>query len=499
MPDHAERFELATVALGPAVPRGGLDGQRVVVIGGPAPLAEAVAADLLGRGAEVDRHPASGPGLPVEAEVLAALAEADVLVDLSTAAVDAVGDARSVFATMQPALLGRASRLLAVSSAGDGDRAAASGVPGLSRAIAREFPSALVRSVEVDTFASAGDQVPLAAALVDELLDTDAPSSVSWVGGHRTTRSVVASPAPAATGEAAFTAESVVLLTGGARGITARVAQALAALAPGRLVLVGRSSEPADEDHRTAEAGDRLDLRRVLLGLGELRTPAAIEAACDRILADREIRTTLAGLRAQGATVEYHAVDVRDPALGAVVDAVYERHGRLDAVIHGAGVLDDRFVRDKTAEGFDRVFGTKVDGARTILAHVRPGTRVVLFGSVSGVFGNRGQCDYAAANDALDALSRASQPGHGGRVVTIDWGPWGGGGMVSAELEREYARRGIGLIDPDDGVAALLTELAHPTGATQVVVMRGDPAAFAEGPRPAFVAPEEADGVALGD
>ncbi len=277
------------------------------------------------------------------------------------------------------------------------------------------------------------------------------------------------------------------------------MAQALAELAPGRLILVGRSSEPGDEDHRTADATDLASLRRVLLGLGELRTPAAIEAACDRILADREIRATLAGLRANGATVEYLPVDVRDAALGTVIDGLYEQHGRLDAVIHGAGVLDDRFVRDKTHEGFDRVFGTKVDGARTILAHVRPGTRVVLFGSVSGVFGNRGQCDYAAANDALDALARASQPGHGGRIVTIDWGPWGGGGMVSAELEREYARRGIGLVDPADGVAALLAELAHPTGATQVVVMRGDPSAFAEAPRVAFEAPEEADGVALGD
>ena len=120
-------------------------------------------------------------------------------------------------------------------------------------------------------------------------------------------------------------------------------------------------------------------------------------------------------------------------------------------------MLDDRFLRDKTAEGFDRVFGTKVDGARAILAAPRSGLRfVVLFGSVSGVFGNRGQCDYAAANDALDALARTPRRPHGCRVVSIDWGPWGGGGMVSPELEREYARRGIGLVDPDDGVLALL-------------------------------------------
>jgi hypothetical protein len=51
--------------------------------------------------------------------------------------------------------------------------------------------------------------------------------------------------------------------------------------------------------------------------------------------------------------------------------------------------------------------------------------------------------------------------------------------MVSAELEREYARRGIGLIDPAEGVAALLRELAaHTPAPAQVVYFCGDVNAF---------------------
>jgi hypothetical protein len=45
-------------------------------------------------------------------------------------------------------------------------------------------------------------------------------------------------------------------------------------------------------------------------------------------------------------------------------------------------------------------------------------------------------------------------------VVSVDWGPWAGSGMVSAELAQEYERRGVRLIDPEHGVACLLSELA---------------------------------------
>jgi KR domain len=129
-------------------------------------------------------------------------------------------------------------------------------------------------------------------------------------------------------------------------------------------------------------------------------------------------------------------------------------------------------VPDKSPESFARVFATKVDGARALRDGLRDGLRfLVLFGSVSGVFGNRGQIDYSAGNDALDTLAQLWSSRLPGRVVCLDWGPWAGGGMISAELEREYARRGITLIDPDAGVSCLLAELAADSGPAQVVYM----------------------------
>jgi NAD(P)-dependent dehydrogenase (short-subunit alcohol dehydrogenase family) len=223
-------------------------------------------------------------------------------------------------------------------------------------------------------------------------------------------------------------------------------------------------------------------LRRVLAQAGG-HTPAEIEAATSRILAEREIRATLVELAGVAASVRYSSIDVRDPAaVKALVDGVYQRHGRLDGIVHGAGVLADRLMVDKTTTEFARVWQTKVDGARALAEAARSDLSfLVLFGSVSGVFGNRGQADYSAANDALDALARIWAPRTDGRVLAVDWGPWAaaddGTGMVSAELTREYAKRGIGLIEPDDGVACLLGELAGGTE-PQVVYMCADPAAF---------------------
>ena len=193
----------------------------------------------------------------------------------------------------------------------------------------------------------------------------------------------------------------------------------------------------------------------------------------------------MATLREVAASVTYSAIDVRDAAaVGDGIADVLARHGRIDGVVHGAGVLDDRLIADKSTDGFARVWETKVDGARALAAALPSDLGfLVMFGSVSGVFGNRGQCDYAAANDALDCLARAWETRFTGRVLSVDWGPWlptadeAGNGMVSAELLRTYARQGVGAIHPDVGVAALLRELAHGS-APQVVYVCAEPAAF---------------------
>ena len=337
------------------------------------------------------------------------------------------------------------------------------------------YPSILGGGVVVARTCPAAE---LAATVHAELHAADDRIEIGLTDGERTTRSVIAAPLPDGPG-IELDAGSVVMITGGARGITAKVGIELARRYRCTIALVGRSPLPeAVEDSSLAHALDAPALRRTLIERGVTST-SQVELQVSRILADREIRANLGAMRAAGSTVSYHAVDVRGPELGALVDELYATHGRIDGVIHGAGVLEDKLIRDKTSESFARVFSTKVAGARTLAERLRRDVRfVVMFASISGAFGNRGQVDYATANDALDKLALSLAERIDGRVVSIDWGPWAGAGMVSPVLAREYARRGIELIDADRGVEALFAELRSGARDGQVILTAAEPRAL---------------------
>jgi NAD(P)-dependent dehydrogenase (short-subunit alcohol dehydrogenase family) len=268
--------------------------------------------------------------------------------------------------------------------------------------------------------------------------------------------------------------DSVVLLTGGARGITALVANEFAQRHACTLVLVGRSPLPeALDDPELEAAADADALRRVLITRRAGSRPAEIEQEVRELLAAREVFANLQALRALGSTVEYRSCDVRDEAaFGTLIDSVYADHGRIDGVVHGAGIIEDKLLSQKTDESFDRVFDTKVRGALILAEKIRDDVNfIAFFSSIAAAFGNRGQTDYAAANDLLDKLAHALDRRLAGRVVSFNWGPWDGSGMVSEDLRLEYQRRGLGLIAPAEGVAAFFNELSQPTGPAQVIVM----------------------------
>ncbi|MGW2108770.1 SDR family oxidoreductase [Streptomyces sp. NPDC001948] len=379
------------------------------------------------------------------------------------------------------AALARAPRwLLAVRPAdGEAPDARTAGLRGLFRTVAHEFPRTVARIVEV------ADSAPpaLADAVIAETVASDRTPVVLRTAAGRHGFELVAAPlgvlgstgaGPAGAGAPEATAlgldqDSVVLLAGGARGITAQFAAVLAGAARCRLELLGRTPAPdGPEAPDTASARTPAELRAALAARGGMK-PAEINRAAELLLAQREITSTLTEITASGGRARYRSVDFREPdAVLQAVKEIHAEHGRLDGVVHAAGVIEDRLIAEKSTESFRRVYATKATGADALLTALEelpaPPAFTVLFGSISAVLGNRGQVDYAAANDALETLGAAFAARTGRRAVTVHWGPWapsaGHSGMIGAELAREYARRGIRLIDPEEGTAALLRELA---------------------------------------
>jgi NAD(P)-dependent dehydrogenase (short-subunit alcohol dehydrogenase family) len=188
-----------------------------------------------------------------------------------------------------------------------------------------------------------------------------------------------------------------------------------------------------------------------------------VDRAVARLQAERDLRRTLQALVAAGARVRYVPCDVRDPAaFGDLIDALYAEHGRIDGVVHGAGLIEDRLVLDKDPASFERVFGTKVDGAFVLASRLRLADLrfFVAFTSVAGRFGNRGQADYAAANETVAAMLQSLDRSTPARLAALHWGPWDGTGMASPEVRRQFAARGVGLVDPAAGARACADEIA---------------------------------------
>jgi NAD(P)-dependent dehydrogenase (short-subunit alcohol dehydrogenase family)/acyl carrier protein len=465
------RFVIESSPLGDAHPVdvSALRGCQFMVVGGGALGAE-LAAQLSGHGATV-RDGDLGEHMDEHLDGL-------VWLDALTADDDPL--LPEAFLVFQTALAQRPRWLLAACPIHGSVQAA--GLRGFFRTVAKEYPDTRATLVEVDPAAS---PAVLAQLLVSELLAPEGAPVVRHAEGARHAFRIVEAPLRAAVQASAsgsttgLDRSSVVLLVGGARGITARLAVRLARESGCRIELAGRTPLPTEPENPTiTAAGDRPALRAALARLG-CQSTAEVERVASEILAQREIEATLAELRALGGSARYHRVNARDPdAVQRLVKVVHAERGRVDGVIYAAGVIEDRLLANKKLDSFRRVFTTKVDGARALLSALQDlpeGPRfVVLFGSIAAALGNPGQADYAAANDALECLGTSWSARTGCRVVTVHWGPWAPsgphGGMVTPELAREYGQRGIALIDPEEGTRCLLGELAWGAPSVRAVV-----------------------------
>ena len=411
-------------------------------------------------------------GLGAAADVDAACAAQRAAFSAARAAAGALQAAGGVFVTVQDTggSYGLGSAAL--------PRAWYGGFAGLAKSAAKEWPTVAVRSIDLECGKLPAQQ--LGQRLADELLNGGDERETGLAANGTRVRLALNECAPAAAARGRIPAKTVVVATGGARGVTAAALLALAGAQQPMFALLGRTQllpEPAQCAGVVEEGALRQALLTAEKNAGRQLAPKALAAAVSDILARREILATLAQLRAAGSTAEYWACDASDAAsVQAVLAQVRKQLGPIRVLVHGAGVLADKLIAEKSDEQFARVFDTKVRGLQVLLAATAKDEldALLLFSSVAGRFGNVGQADYAMANETLNKVAQAEFVRRGGKclVRSINWGPWEGG-MVTPALRAHFAEQGIGLIAHAAGAAAFVAELGGGATAADVEVVIG--------------------------
>ncbi|WZP00444.1 SDR family oxidoreductase [Isosphaeraceae bacterium EP7] len=346
---------------------------------------------------------------------------------------------------------------------------------GLVKTAAREWPDVRVRAIDAAHDLGSDDEV--AEAIVDELT-LDGPVEVGLSSAGRSALDLIAAPLSVEAGASMpLEAGDVVVVSGGARGVTAEVALAFAVACRPTIVVIGRSAAPEAEPEWLAGLADEPAIKRAMLARAEGKADLRqVGEEVRAILANREVSANLDRIRRAGSEAAYYAADVRDSAaVASILDDVRSRFGPVRALIHGAGVLADRAIVDQTDDQFARVYDTKVQGLNALLDATRGDDLKVLvvFSSTTARLGRTGQVAYAAANESLNKLARVEQWRRPScRVVSANWGPWDGG-MVTPALKGVFSAEGVALIPLEAGSAYLVDELRSAAPRPVEVVILG--------------------------
>ncbi|KPZ72928.1 Phenolphthiocerol synthesis polyketide synthase type I Pks15/1 [Shewanella sp. P1-14-1] len=345
---------------------------------------------------------------------------------------------------------------------------------GLTKTLGHEWPTVFCRALDITPSFEA---VELAQAVIAELFDVDtAPAEVGISDQGRHTLSATAT-AQTRYQTTSLNREDTVLVTGGAKGVTFECALTLAKQTQSHFILAGRSEHLAGDLPTWAKSViaaapnvsevNTSQLKAAAIGFiqsqGNKPTPKQIDALVWPITSSLEIDRSLAAFKAVGASAEYISMDVSSDA---AIKQSLAGLKPITGIIHGAGVLADKHIQDKTLAELGRVYGTKVSGFAGIINAIDASKLklVAMFSSAAGFYGNTGQSDYSMSNEILNktALQLAANYPQA-KVMSFNWGPWDGG-MVSSALKKMFVERGVYVIPLDKGANLFAHSLLSESG-----------------------------------
>ena len=326
----------------------------------------------------------------------------------------------------------------------------AQGLLGLFLSAALEHPALLFRTVRLDL------ETDLAQAL-RQALDPGQPVIETWYlkGQAMTMEGRVT---PAAGGDSlslALNRGDVVVFSGGGYGITTHLVKSLAPFNP-QVVLLGRTSidlDAATTKLLLAEEPSEKALRWQIMQQRPEISQKELGRQVARLFRARQVLKTLEDLGAAGMEVAYLPCDVTDSGqVQAAVQEIVGKYGRIDGIVHGAGIVRDRLLANLTPEEVAPVLDVKFLGAWNLFTAAKPeGLRfLVALSSAAAIQGNRGQSNYTAANRMMSALLSEIKQDHPAiQCKALMLPPISGGGMAEdPEVRRFLEKMGVGYLEP---------------------------------------------------
>jgi NAD(P)-dependent dehydrogenase (short-subunit alcohol dehydrogenase family)/acyl carrier protein len=316
----------------------------------------------------------------------------------------------------------------------------AEGILGLFLSAAQEYPSVQFRTLEIDR------DTDLRDAMRDALDRGCATVEIIHRDGRVfTTEGHLASSVFRDSSSLNLNPGDIVVMSGGATGISAHLARCLVPFGP-RLVFLGRTL--LDPGINTAKPHPQ-------------HSSSVVFASNHRT---SEISQTLADLRSSGIDATYYTCDVTDrEEVRAIMGEVASRYGKIDGIIHGAGVLRDNPLSQMTPDDFSMVTDVKFLGAWNLFSAAEgAGLRFFVgLSSAAAIQGNPGQANYAAANRLMSALLRNLRWTNGAiRFKALMLPPVEGAGMAEdPEIRELMMRKGVAYIHVNELAGLFCREL----------------------------------------
>jgi amino acid adenylation domain-containing protein/non-ribosomal peptide synthase protein (TIGR01720 family) len=320
--------------------------------------------------------------------------------------------------------------------------------------VPQEYGSCICRSIDVSKPPPGSHfEAKLIEHLVRELRGPYTDTVVAYRGGQRWVQTYeLVKVQPGEGARARLMPGGVWLITGGLGRIGLKLAEYLCREARARVVLVSRRRLPPRNQWSRLLQDDAC--------------PVATRNPIERLLA----------LEREGSEVWAESADVADlTAMSELIRRVKARWGRLQGVIHGAGLVGPERLRliseTDDAASLDQ-FRAKVWGTR-VLGQVLEGEELdfcFLQSSLASVLGGLGLSAYAAANRFMDAFARARNRSGVQRWTTINWEGWAFSGSESDADPLGIDRLAL---DPVDGATAFKTVLGL-DDVYQVVISSAD-------------------------